>query len=507
MDMNQLKHYEGKIIYSLVSSAYFVDKSWGYGIPKAGMKLMYDIGHRYNIPVTFLITSQVALECHRMLTQFHHHGNACVGLMLDFPDQMDETGKRIKGSDDIIDKMSEDDLRAYIRSEIAMIKKALPWADIKILGGGYRNERVVNAAEAEGLLGIWGYCIFQIGTDNITDYGCPWGQFFIDKENFKAPSPTPRNIIGMEWTCRDISKAFHMAKSESYSTDPNDAESNGKCTDTDIRYWIDLLTAYQHNLQYNPLVFFLQHQESHEMESSEVCVGYNQLRVDYTAKMLDKFCAYVSSQKNIQCVTLNTAAEIYITKYQGLTPPTYFFQQDIPIRTPEWEQHVRDNTADKSKHIWIGFHEKLYDYIDNYVGLNQFHFKSPPWQSALFYYDKDCLLIFDKGIREPIWISDYRHPNGSRDEQFMWIPSPSITSVMEEAQGAQRIYTYTIQSDHTQPYGLVEWVNLTYGALTIKDCSVSECKIIQETGIFMRINLQPGKNVITLILEGKAYSN
>ena len=56
-------------------------------------------------------------------------------------------------------------------------------------------------------------------------------------------------------------EAFHMAKSESYSTDPNDVESNGKCTDKDIAYWIDFLAEYQRNLKYNDIVLFLQHQD------------------------------------------------------------------------------------------------------------------------------------------------------------------------------------------------------------------------------------------------------
>ena len=261
-----LKPFQGKIIYSLVSSAYFVDKSWGYGVPKAGMKLMFDIGQRHGIPITFLITSKVAQLCPRMLTGMHHMGGACVGLMLETPDELDPNGKRITGNDLAIAKMGIDEIREYIRNEVTAIQEVLPWAEIKVLGTGYCTENVVAAAEAEGLVGIWGYCIFQIGTDNITDFGCPWGQFFIDPNNFKAPSPIPSKMIGLEWTCRDLTKAFHMAKSESYSTDPNDVESNGKCTDKDIAYWIDFLAEYQRNLKYNDIVLFLQHQESHEME-------------------------------------------------------------------------------------------------------------------------------------------------------------------------------------------------------------------------------------------------
>jgi hypothetical protein len=498
VDLNQ---YHGKIIYSLVSSAYFVDKTWGYGVPKAGMKLMYDIGRRHNMPVTFLITGKVAQECQHMLTHFYHEGGACIGLMLDFPDQMDEKGKRIKSVDTIILAMTFDELRVHIHNEIQMIKKFLPWAEIKILGGGHRNEKVVAAAEAEGIIGIWGYCIFQIGTDNITDYGCPWGQFFIDPKNYKAPSPTPSKMIGLEWTCRDISKAFHMAKSESYSTDPNDVESNGKCTDTNIDYWIDLLNEYQRNLQYNDMVFFLQHQESHEMEATEVCVGFNQFRIEYTAKMLDKFCGYVAAQSNVKSVNLNRACEIYYAKYNGITPPTYFFQNDIKILCPPWKDAVKNNTADGSKHLWLGFNEDMYDYVDKFTKLPQFHFKEPPWKEALFYFDQDCMLVFDKGVREPIWITDYRNPGGSLDEQFMWILSPSISEIIDQTEGSIRIITYKIEVEKAIPFGLFEWVNMDFRKFHVKECSSNQWKYFDYTGIFIKSNLKAGVNTIRLILE------
>lgn len=503
---NSIEQFQGKIIYSLVSSAYFVDKSWGYGIPKGGMKLMYDIGRRHNIPVTFLITAKVAQEMQHMLTQFHHHGNACVGLMMDFPDQLSIDGHRTKGSDDIIAEMSVDQLRQYIRNEVDLIKKALPWAEVKVMGTGYRTEKLVQAAEAEGIIGMWGYCIFQIGTDNITDYGCPWGQFFIDNANYKAPSPKtkPGKVIGLEWTCRDISKAFHMAKSESYSTDPNDVESNGKCSATDVDYWVDLLREYRRNLQYNEMMFFLQHQESHEMENSEACVGFNKWRIDTTADMLDKFCAFVSAQPDVKCVTLNQACEIYTTKYLGITPPTYFYQQDIKIHAPGWKNAIEKNTADGSKHLWIGFHEKIYDYIDDYVKQSQFHFTEPPWHDSLFYFDTEVMFVFDQGVREPVWITDYHHPNGSRDEQFMWINSLPIKEIKEENKGNQKTITYLIESDRDRPYALFEWLNTGYGRWKVLTHS-GEAKIFENAGIFIRIDLKPGKNEISMVLESQTY--
>jgi hypothetical protein len=495
--------YKGKIVYSLVSSAYFIDKSWGYGVPKAGIKLMGDIGHRHRIPVTYLITSKVAQDCKHLLTTFYKEYKDCVGLMLDFPDELDEKGQRIRGGKEIIEQMTLASLQGYIRNEINAIRTQLPWAEIKILGGGYRTEKVVQAAKAEGLIGLWGYCIFQIGTDDITDYGCPWGQFFISDQNYKAPSPDSSSLIGLEWTCRDISKAFHMAKSESYSTDPNDAESNGKCTNQNIEYWKDLFFQYHNNLKYNETVYFLQHQEAHEMEASEVCHGFNKWRIDYTADMLDRFCAFIAAQPDVICVTLNDACQSYLDRYQGITPPTYFFQRDIPILSLEWKQAVETNKADGSKHLWISFNEQMYDYVDEYVKQPKFHFNSPPWRDALFYFDQDCLLVFDKGIREPIWITDYCKKDGSRDEEFMWIPSPNIKKVIESvgATDNRLKIIYEIETKQSRPFGIMEWKNLAWDNYEIRETNAMYFKQFDYDGFFLRCDLKPGMNTIHIELN------
>lgn len=495
--------FKGKVVYSLVSSAYFVDKSWGYGVPKAGIKLMGDIGHRHHIPVTYLITSKVAEECKHLLTSFFKEYKDVVGLMLDFPDELDNKGQRIKDSKDIIDQMSNEALRKYIKEEINAIKSHLPWAEIKVLGGGYRTEKVVQAAKAEGLIGIWGYCIFQIGTDNITDYGCPWGQFFISDQNYKAPSQTPSSIIGLEWTCRDISKAFHMAKSESYSTDPNDAESNGKCTNHDVEYWKDLFFQYRENLKYNETVYFLQHQEAHEMEASEVCHGFTKWRIDYTAEMLDRYCEFIAAQPDVISVTLNDACQSYLDRYQGITPPTFFYQRDIPIISEEWKKVVENNKADGSKHLWISFNEQMFEYVDEFVKQSKFHFKSPPWRDTLFYFDQDRLLVFDKGVREPIWITDYKKAEGSQDEEYMWIPSPIVQKCTEttEIHGNTLNLTYEIEASNATPFGIMEWKNIAWNKYKVIRTNAKLWKIFEYDGIFMLYDLKKGTNQITLELS------
>ena len=97
-------------------------------------------------PVTYLITPQVAEASKHLLTTFHKEYKDCVGLMLDFPDVVDTAGRRIRESKEIIGEMTVPELRSHIAKEIAAIKVHLPWAEIRVLGGGYRTDNVVQAA-------------------------------------------------------------------------------------------------------------------------------------------------------------------------------------------------------------------------------------------------------------------------------------------------------------------------------------------------------------------------
>ncbi|MBN2153748.1 MAG: hypothetical protein JW839_19985, partial [Candidatus Lokiarchaeota archaeon] len=81
----------GKLVYTLISSAYFVDEKWGYGSPHEGITKMGEIAHKprrfdhkdgFTIPVTWLVTPKSALIERELLTGFNKAFKDQVGYML-----------------------------------------------------------------------------------------------------------------------------------------------------------------------------------------------------------------------------------------------------------------------------------------------------------------------------------------------------------------------------------------------------------------------------------------
>jgi hypothetical protein len=501
----------GKLVYTLISSAYFVDEKWGYGSPHDGIIKMGEIAHKprffdgkedFAIPITWLVSSKSAMIEHELLTSFHDQFGDAVGYMLNYQDHAMNRHKHLMKPD------NKDILQAHIAAEIEEIKEVLPWADVQVVGTGYRSNSLVQVLEELGIPGMWGSCPFQIGTDEITDSGAPWGQWYVNPANYKRPKKSDGKVINLEWTCRDLNKSFHYAQPEAYSTDPNDAESESKCTDTNVEYWKAFLGQYLRNLDLNDFIFFHQHQEAHEMEATPTCIPFmesGQQRIDYTANMLDLFLDHLVTQNNVLIVTANHALRLYQDRYKGTQPDMFMRFDDIPIHElcPEYKALVEGKQF-TPKHIWLSFNENFYKYINDFVTNADWRLQTPPWKESYFYYDAECMLVFDKPLNQPVWICNYTdEENRPFDDEIMMseaIPPASI-DMHPALNGAETDSTVmiTVKAEKQMPYGIMVWGNdFELCTIDTQGNQPVQTRIISDEILFARFNLKKGDNAISL---------
>jgi hypothetical protein len=502
----------GKLVYTLFSSAYFVDEKWGHGSPHEGIIKMGEIAHKprifngkkdFAIPVTWLVTPKSALIERSLLTDFGNKYRDQVGYMLNLHDH------GMNRHADLMKPERKNDLKTHVANEIAEIKEILPWADIQIVGTGYRSNSLVQVLQDLNILGMWGSCPFQIGTDGITDFGAPWGQWYVNSKNFKGPKQFIGKVINLEWTCRDLNKSFHYAQPEAYSTDPNDAESEFKCTDTNVEYWKALLAQYLRNLDLNDLIFFHQHQEAHEMEATPTCVPFQEsgkARIDFTAKMLDIFLDHLVSQKGVVILDANDALRLYHGKYKGNQPENFMYFEDIPIYdlSPAYKKHV-ENKPFRPKHVYLSFNEGFYNYIDTFVSRPNWRLETPPWKHSFFYYDAEGMLVFDKPSPSPVWICNYMEAEGRQfDDELMLseeiIPLPLIEEKIVDSKDETMDLSITVKSEKAMPYGIALW-GKDFDLTTIDvlhSASAVRSKVINDSLLFSRFNLNKGVNEVVL---------
>jgi len=207
-----------------------------------GMRLLADTLHPHGVPITWIVSGESARLAQQALTQWHdEHGDAVAVYTPELHGSLE-------------------DKQALMAAERDAVAAALPWAELTIAAGGHQDPEIAAVLEDLGFEGLWGFCWEQIDVDQITDRGCPWGFYYMNRGQRLAPAEG-RGVIGMEWTARDLLKSFHSGNPCLYSTDPNDVARGGLCSWDDIDYWKAMADNYLRNTRYNDHVFLLQHQE------------------------------------------------------------------------------------------------------------------------------------------------------------------------------------------------------------------------------------------------------
>src|SRR5690606_21564667 len=304
------------LIYTFVSYATDVDKSWGRGIAVEGIDRTAAVAHKHGIPVTWIVNAGSAPVLAERINEWHERYGDDVILQVHYDADESETAMlRLKA-------MLDEGWRA--------VKRHFPWVQTKVVARGRISNEFLQAAEETGFHGIWGYCWEQTWWDGITHKGIPWGSWYIDGSRFKAPHPGKGKLVAAEWTARDLHAAYHSGSPCVYSTDPNDVLRAGLCTGEDIEYWKRLFQSYLANTAHNAQVHFLQQQESHEMEYTERFRVYPAEHVDHCEGMLDRFFAYIR-QYPITLTTLPEAVADYHRRHET-TAPSYMLTKDTGIR-------------------------------------------------------------------------------------------------------------------------------------------------------------------------------
>ena len=212
-----------------------------------GMRLLADTLHPHGVKITWIVSPASARIAAPLLTEWREA----------FGDDAAVETPPLSGT--------LGDKKAKMAAARHAVAEALPWADVKIAAGGHQDPEIAAVLDDLGFEGLWGFCWEQIEVDEITDRGCPWGFYYMDRDQRLRPAPG-RGIIGMEWTARDLLKSFHSGNPTLYSTDPNDVARGGLCSWENIDYLKGVADNYILNTRYNDHVFLLQHQEAHEME-------------------------------------------------------------------------------------------------------------------------------------------------------------------------------------------------------------------------------------------------
>lgn len=444
------------LIYTFVSFATDVDASWGKGIAVEGIDRTAAIAHKHGIPVTWIVNAGSAPVLADRIRSWHdRYGD---DVILQTPFRRDES------------ETSREKLKASLEDGWRVLQATFPWAKTKVVVRGQIYNEFLEVAEELGFQGVWGYCWEQTWWDGITHKGIPWGSWYIDGSRFKAPHPGKGKLVAAEWTARDLHATYHSGSPCIYSTDPNDVLRAGLCAGDDIGYWKNVFQGYLDNTANNERVYFLQQQESHEMEYTDRFAIYPASHVDACTDMLDRFFAYVR-QFPVTLTTLPLAVEEYHALNEK-TASSYMLVKDAEVRPA------------------------VNDYTMTLGGTG-----AGPWPDTFLYYDAECQMAFVEGACAPDRLRNYvgkGDMNGTFEED---VP-PVFVSGFAKTEARIRM-TFEIGHWPPMPFGLAYWDDLA-GYEVVSCTGGAEVKVIQDRLAFLRFGLTGAPAKIMLELEKRS---
>jgi hypothetical protein len=240
-----------------------------YGAPTTGIASTAALAHAVNAPVTWLDADLSAVIAGASYDQYHSQ----------YGDDISTTA-----------------------ANLATFKSALPWVGPSVAYEGVDAERQIAADTSVNDYGFWGIAWNSHGVDGTQDEGSPWGSYCADPTSYKRPSPQSScSLVSLEWTARDLTRAYLANREDIFSTDPDDVTIRGGMDiATASGYEKAVVDAYAAAGQTQPLVMVLQ-QESTETQANPADIPI--LRTLYQEAVSDGF----------KPVTLAQAAAAQIT--------------------------------------------------------------------------------------------------------------------------------------------------------------------------------------------------
>jgi hypothetical protein len=230
------------------TKALFVATSFHEIPSRIGMMRIAELAHAYGIPVTWMTGQPTTFEVAGDLYDSYHRR---------FGDDLQT--RPTNHNPNAIASPTPTHFATLAAQRFRWFRPA-----VAIEGVGY--ERDIAADMADGYRAFWGIAWNSHGLDNDYDEGTPWGAYCADTQSYRRPSGNVHcNLVGLEWTARDLTRTAISDHEEFYSTDPDDLQVAGFDRRDGAQYMRELVDAYAAAGELQPIVMVSQ-QETDQME-------------------------------------------------------------------------------------------------------------------------------------------------------------------------------------------------------------------------------------------------
>jgi hypothetical protein len=400
--------------------------------PEFRYKPLESILHGHGFPITWLIDQTVALSFRDYFIKWHQNYRDTMGYLPPSYTYHNTTNyNTAKSLEETIAFLHQ------VRTEWDAAFSQNPTAPLPIYARfcgidqwvGSVGTNWIDAAETEGLEGIWGMGWDHRSCDtSMFHRGAPWNAYKPSKTQFRCvkPSDQKRTIWAFQWTVRDLVNTLPLSPfgSVCFSTDMDDIRGQKILyLEQSPTYFWKLLQEYHQAMVQQDFghFIFLIHQEDHDAHFKD----NNEFMERFASELKE---AIVNGAK----ITLATLEEITAWLNLRYAPEENNWQY-IEVHDP---LKVETRAAIQEKY----FHTvaRIYDPEDEEeieAILNQVYPADKNLPTTAAYFDETCLWLTQCPRHLPNQYYDYKDPNTietKEDGELPMIELPQISNLVEE---------------------------------------------------------------------------
>lgn len=237
-----------------------------HGHDYAASRFMAEGGHRYGLPMTWLMDGMTAEVGAAEIARWHQEYGDDVAVLpasYFFKNPVNYNTTKTQAETTAVLRHTRERVEAAFAGQGWHLRPTVCGMDQWV---GAVGTQWMAAGRALGFRGIWGTAFDHETCDgSMYSEGCPWDAYRTRPDNFRYPDTAAGSLWGLPWTTRDLVNAFleYPNSSTRYSTDPDDIKGCG-IMDAQTDYWDRLLAGMLDNLATCDFQCFLLHNEDHD---------------------------------------------------------------------------------------------------------------------------------------------------------------------------------------------------------------------------------------------------
>lgn len=342
-------------------------------------------------------------------------------------------------------------LPTRIAQERERLIEALPGAKVTVAGAEAKNPALIYALEALEFQGLWGYR-WNEASPRAMDRGCPFGYFFAGRDRHHSGGAPASTVVGVPRHSGDLSFWRRMPPEPGSTIDPDDILLDEEPGPKPIVVDLDAATTLA------------------QLRRVAACDDVNSWSPVVQTIHAEE-CSALTEQEVADLNEVWAAAKELGYTSTPLTESVAEYRTKFPETEPTIQVARRGAATDGARAA---------------SGKREF-----------FYYDARGQYVFDDGSSKP---SDcYNYVTAPASSRFLTeYELPSVTEFSSARRRSQLRLSLALESPKPMPYAMFLWNEHRH--LSVVEENVLELRWVDEHGMLILMDLEPGKNEFSVVL-------